>query len=245
MVMQQRLCPRCHHVVHIEDETSLVYCGNCGAPQVTVSEELREQAAQAAASLAPSGERPETEDERTARIAAQPPDLLIQWKSVLRIAVVVCGAISLVCMALEGVELLSWLAPGIVLAVYSSRHRETQITASMGARIGFLCGILCAFGITVANTLQLLFVRFGLHQGAKFDDMLAQEIVQTKANVLAKSGPAAASAAATLFDPLLNIPEYRVGVYLTVILVLCIILMALSTLSGAFSGYMRSRRALR
>ena len=241
MVMQQRLCPRCHHVVHIEDETSLVYCGNCGAPQVTVSEELREQAAQAAASLAPSGERPETEDERTARIAAQPPELLSQWKSVLRIAVVVCGAISLVCMALEGVELLSWLAPGIVLAVYSSRHRETQITASMGARIGFLCGILCAFGITVAKTVQMLVARYALHQGGTLDSILTQQLAQAKERAVAQSGPLAAS----YFDPLLHVPEFRVGFMLLGILFVCLILMALSTLSGAFSGYMRSRRALR
>ena len=41
--MIARLCPRCQSVLHREDEGSLVFCWNCGAPQVQLSEELRDQ----------------------------------------------------------------------------------------------------------------------------------------------------------------------------------------------------------
>jgi hypothetical protein len=191
--------------------------------------------------MGPNGERVETEAERAARIAAQPPDLLIQWKAVLRVTVIVCAVVSMICLVLP-FEVMAWLAPSIVLGIYSARHRETQITASMGARIGLVCGVLCAFGITVTKAVQMLVVRFALHQGGTLDTMLTQQIVQAKARAVAQSG---AAAAATIFDPLLNVPEFRVGFYLAAIFFGCLVLMALSTLSGAFSGYMRSRRALR
>jgi hypothetical protein len=239
--MPQRLCPRCHHVVQLEDESTLVFCGNCGAPQVVVSVELMDKNAERVAAIGPDGERIETDAEREARIANQPPDLLIQWKSVLRIASAVCGAISIVCLFAD-LEVLAWLAPVIVLGVYSTRYRETRITASMGARIGFVCGIMSAFGITTAKAIQMLVVRYALHQGAALDAMLMQQIVQGKARAVARSGEAAA---AVIFNPLLDWPEYRVGFFIAAILFGCLLLMALSTLSGAFSGYMRSRRALR
>jgi ribosomal protein S27AE len=241
MAMLQRLCPRCHHVVLLEDESTLVFCGNCGAPQVKVSEELLDKNARATAAIGPNGEHVETDEERAARIASQPPDLLIQWKSVIRITLVVCGAISAACLILP-LEILAWLAPGVVLGIYASRHRQTQVTASMGARIGLVCGILCAFGIAMAETVQMLVRRFVLHQGSVLDAQLMQQIVVAKARAVAQSGEVAA---APIFNPLLDWPEFRVGLCLAVILFVCFLLMALSTLSGAFSGYMRSRRALR
>jgi hypothetical protein len=240
--VMQRLCHRCRTVIHIEDDGTLVFCGNCGAPQVMVSEELLEQAQRANAAMAErTGERVETETERTARIAAQPPDLLVVWKSVIRIAAVVAAILSAICLALP-MWILAWLAPGIVLGVYCGRHRETSITAAVGARIGLICGILCAFGIMVAETAQLFILRFGLHRGASFDDTFMQALVLAKTNAAARSGAAATDA---FFTPLLTVPEFRVGYFLSVILLGVLILLVLSTASGAFSGLMRSRKTLR
>lgn len=238
----QRLCHRCHHALTIDDENSLIFCYNCGAPQVTISEELLEQAQKAqSVALDSNGERVETEAERAARIAAQPPDLQVVWKSIIRIAAIVSGVISLICLVLP-LEILAWLAPGIVLSVYCARHRETKITTAVGARIGLICGILCAFGITVAKTVQMLIARFGLHQGGTLDATLVQAIGQAKARAVAQSGQAAASA---IFNPLLNVPEFRVGFYMFAVLSGVAILLALSIASGAFSGFMRSRRPAR
>jgi hypothetical protein len=238
--MFQRLCSRCSHVVHFEDESTLVFCGTCGAAQVTVSEEILDQAIRSQASLNEPGEE-ETEEQRAARIAAQPPELYVVWRSAIRIMLVVSAVISLVCLLLP-LEMLAWLAPGIVLGIYSVRHRETRITAGVGARVGLVCGILCASGITLVKTVQMLYIRYVLHQAANLDAALMQTILQAKARAVAQSGEAAA---ATIFNPLLYQPEFRVGFYLFALLIGTCLLLALSTLSGAFSGYMRSRRAMR
>jgi len=231
----QRLCHRCHSVLHIEDEGALIYCWNCGAAQVTLSEELQEQAA---AQRAEASGQPPAGVTREEYIASQPPDLLVVWKSVIRITAAVAAALSVLCLVLP-LHLIAWMSPSIVMAIYCSRHRETQITAAVGARIGLVCGILCSFGITLAETLQLLTLRFVLHQSTAIDATILQSLVQAKARVVAQSGQAAAD---PVFNPLLNVPEFRVGFFLFLLLFAITVLLVLSTASGAFSGFMRSRR---
>jgi hypothetical protein len=239
-VMSQRLCARCRHAVSFDDESSLVFCGHCGAPQVTISEDLLEQTR--VATISASGiPEDETEEQRAARLASQPPDMLVVWRSAIRIVLLVAAAIALLSVALP-IEILAWLAPGIVIGIYAVRHRETLITTAFGVRLGLVCGILCAFGITLVKTVQMLFLRYALHQGANLDAGLQQTILQARTNAVAQSGEAAA---ATIFNPLLYQPEFRVGFYLFALLLGTIVFIALSTLSGAFSGYMRSRRTLR
>src|ERR1700740_1200044 len=46
--MSERPCPRCHTLLVNEDSGVLLYCSHCGAPQVLLSDELREQAAETA-----------------------------------------------------------------------------------------------------------------------------------------------------------------------------------------------------
>jgi len=207
-----------------------------------LSEELQEQAqAQRNDAAAERGEdRQESEAERAARLAAQPPDLLVVWKSAIRIAAAVAGVISFICVILP-LQFLAWLAPSAVLAIYCSRHRETRMTIAVGARVGLVCGILCGFGITVAETIQLLVLRFGLHKGADFDAIIAPALLQAKARAVAQSGQAAADA---IFNPLLNVPEIRAGFFLFMIAFGIAILLVLSTASGAYSGYLRSRKQL-
>ena len=244
--MIQRLCHRCKSVLHAEDEGTLIYCWNCGAAQVRLSEELQEQAAAqqqsdaAAASLASDG-TPETDADKAVRLAAQPPDLLVVWKSVIRIAAVVAIVLSVICIALP-LQFLAWMAPSVVLAIYCSRHRETHITTAVGARIGLLCGILSAFGIGIAEVAQLLVLRYGFHKGSEFDATINPALLEAKARAVAQSGQAAAD---SIFNPLLTVPEFRVGFFLFLIAFGTAILLVLSTASGAFSGFMRSRKQVR
>jgi hypothetical protein len=236
----QRLCHRCQSVLHVEDDGSLIFCWNCGAPQVTLSEELQELAlAQRDAANRDEG-APESEAERAARLAAQPPDLLVAWKSVIRIAAAAAAALSVVSVLIPPLELLAWTVPAVVLAIYCSRHRETRITTAVGARIGLVCGILTSFGMTVATAAQMLALRFGLHKGYEFDNAINTTLAQVKAQVLAQSG---ADAAAKLNQ--FGIPEFRVGLFLAGLGMLTVVLLALSIAGGAFSGYMRSRAPAR
>jgi len=232
----QRLCHRCQSVLHIEDEGTLLFCWNCGAPQVTLSEELQEQAA--AQSAEASGQSPTVGLTREEFTASQPPDLLVVWRSMIRITAAVAGALSVLCLVLP-LQFLAWMAPSIVMAIYCSRHRETHITTAVGARIGLVCGILCAFGITFTETAQILILRFAFHRGAEMDATILQSLLQAKARVVAQSGQAAAD---PVFNPLLNIPEFRAGFFLFLLLFAITVLLILSTASGAFSGFMRSRR---
>jgi len=234
----QRLCHRCQSVLHIEDEGSLIFCWNCGAPQVTLSEELQEQAV--AQRSEASGQLPNSGLTREEYAATQPPDLLVVWKSVIRITVSVAAALSVACLLLP-LQFISWMAPSIVMTIYCNRHRETHITAAVGARIGLVCGILCAFGITFAETAQILILRFVFHHGAEMDATILQSLLQAKARVVAQSGQAAAD---PVFNPLLNIPEFRAGFFLFLLACGIAILLVLSTASGAFSGFMRSRKRL-
>jgi hypothetical protein len=231
----QRLCHRCQSVLHIEDEGTLLFCWNCGAPQVTLSEELQEQAAAQRAEA--SGQLPAGVT-REEYIASQPPDLLVVWKSVIRIIAAVAASLSVLCLVLP-LQFLAWMAPSIVMAIYCSRHRETRITTAVGARIGLVCGILCGFGITFTETAQILLLRFVFHRGPEIDATILQSLLQAKARVVAQSGQAAAD---PVFNPLLNIPEFRAGFFLFLLLFAIVILLILSTASGAFSGFMRSRR---
>ena len=237
----QRLCHRCQSVLHVEEDGTLVYCWNCGAPQVVLSEELQEQVqAQRENAAEQSEDRQESEAERAARLAAQPPDLMVVWKSIIRIATAAAFVLSVVSVLLPPLELLAWTVPAIVLSIYCARHKETHITTAVGARIGLVCGILTSFGMTVSTAAQMLALRFALHKGNEFDDTISAKLAQIKAQVLAQSG---AEAAARLNQ--FNIPEFRVGLFLAGLAMLTAALLVLSTAGGAFSGYMRSRAAAR
>ena len=207
-----------------------------------LSEELQEQAqAQRNDAAAERGEdRQESEAERAARLAAQPPDLLVVWKSIIRIAAAVAAGLSVISILIPPLELLAWTVPAIVLAIYCARHRETRITTAVGARIGLVCGILTSFGMTVATAAQMLALRFALHKGGEFDDSVNTKLAQIKAQVLAQSG---AEAAARLSQ--FSVPEFRVGLFLAGLAMLTVLLLVLSTAGGAFSGYMRSRTPAR
>ena len=234
--MIQRLCHRCRTVLHIEDEGTLLFCWNCGAPQVTLSEELQEQAIAQRAEV--SGQSQPSNLTREEYLASQPPDLLVVWKSVIRITVAVAAALSVLCLFLP-LHFIAWMAPSIVMAIYCNRHRETQITTAVGARIGLVCGILCGFGITFASTAQILIIRFVLHRGTEIDATILKSLLDAKARVIAQSGQAAAD---PVFNPLLNVPEFRAGFFLFMLLFAISVLLILSTASGAFSGFMRSRK---
>jgi hypothetical protein len=240
----QRRCHRCQLVLHVEEEGSLTFCWNCGAPQVTLSEELQEQALAQRTDVAAASQTPdatETEEERVARIAAQPPDLLMIWKAAIRISAAVAAGVSVICVILP-LQFLAWMAPSLVLSIYCAKYRQTRITAAVGARVGLVCGILCGLGISVAETIQILMLRLGLHNGSDFDSTMNSMLLQAKARTAAGSGQAAAD---LFYNPIMGIPEFRVGFFLFLLAGGLAILLVLSTASGAFSGYMRSRAPAR
>lgn len=241
--MTPRICPRCHAVLHREDEGSLVFCWNCGAPQVQLSEELREQidqqisAQQSAAN--PSAANPSVDSTPQPNV----PGNAIIWRGAIQtagLAGAVTAALTLISFALPPVSVLSfmWLisAPIIVLGVYSSRFVKTRITTGFGARLGLLTGLAILIASSTLNTISLVLERFVFHSTAEIDTQIASVFTQMQTSITAQAGPATKAAL-----DMIAIPEFRAGLLLTSITLGLGFYLAFSATAGAFAGYLRSR----
>ena len=236
--MTPRICPRCHAVLHREEEGSLVFCWNCGAPQVQLSEELRDQIDQQI-SAQQSAANPSAEP------SPQPaaPSHAIIWRGAIQtagLAGAAAGALTLISFSLPPVSLLSFMwfisAPIVVLGVYTSRFRQTRITTGFGARLGLLTGLSILIATTSLNTIALVLERFVFHSTAEIDTQIANVFTQMHTSITEQSGPAAKAAL-----DMLAIPEFRAGLLLTSISIGLAFYLAFSATAGAFAGYLRSR----
>ena len=237
-VVTPRICPRCHTVLHREDEGTLVYCWNCGAPQVQLSEELREQLDQQItaqhAAANPSAD--------PAPLPAAPTNAVV-WRGAIQSAALagaIAAALTLLTFALPLLSLLSFFwfisAPIIVLGIYHSRHRLTRVTTGFGARLGLLTGLAILAATTTLDTIALVLERFVFHSTAEIDKQIASLFTQMHTTITAQPGPATKAAL-----DMLTIPEFRAGILLaSIILGLCLYL-TFSATAGAFAGYLRSR----
>jgi hypothetical protein len=237
-VVTSRICSRCHTVLHREDEGSLVFCWNCGAPQVRLSEELREQIDQQISTQEAAANPP-------SEPIFQPiaPSNVIVWSGAIQcagLAGAVAAALTLLSFALPPVTLLSFFwfisAPIVVLGVYSSRFRQTRITTGFGARLGLLTGLAILIATTTLNTIGIDLERFVFHSTAEVDLQLANIFAQMHTTITASPSPATKAAL-----DMLTIPEFRVGILLGSIAICIAIYLAFSAAAGAFAGYHRSR----
>jgi hypothetical protein len=239
-----RICPRCHSTLRAEDPNSLVFCWNCGAPQVLLSEEFRDQleqqqlAAQNSASSTPV-------------IPFADPTAVL-WPRAMQLAglagVVYLG-LSLVSQALPPIGLLAvlWMlgAPIVVLGIYSARTPRTRITTGFGVQLGILSGTAIGLASFFANTLILLALRFVLHQPDKFAGPINAAFDQVQKQQLSQPvSPDVLAEMRHLFD-LLKIPEFRIGFLLLGSAILFLIYIVYSAIAGAFAGLLRSRAAAR
>jgi hypothetical protein len=233
-----RLCSRCHSVLHIEDEGALVFCWNCGAPQVQLSEELREQIDQQIIAQQTAIQPPVEQPSQPA-----PPSNAIVWPGAIQcagFAGAVAAILALLSFALAPIVLLSFFwfvsAPIIVLGIYTSRFRLTRITTNFGARLGLLTGLAILIATTTLNTAGLVLQRFVFHSTAEIDTQLSNVFTQMRATITTTSGPGSKGAL-----DMLAIPEFRAGMLLFTAATGFAIYLAFSATAGAFAGYLRSR----
>ena len=219
-------CPRCHAVLHREDEGSLVYCWNCGTAQVRLSEELLQQAEQ---------QQNATQPEPIAAPIDASTSSAINWKGLIRIAAAVSGFFSLLASSVL-LAPIALMAPPVTLALYGARFRQSRITTNVGARVGLLCGLFLATGISIFETGGLLIFRFGSHQMGSLDTQLTGFLADARSRALAQQG-------AHVVDNLnyLSLPEFRAGMVLSGFAMLLTIIVILSVAIGAFAGFVRSR----
>ena len=239
--MTPRLCPRCHSVLHSEDPGSLVYCWNCGAPQVVLSEELRDQLAQQ--------ELAAQSPEAAHTVPAPPiidPDAVV-WANALQLAALagaVVFVLGLLALAVPPISLLSlfWIlgAPIVVLGIYAARNPRTRITAGFGATLGLLTGLAICFSVTVLNVLAQLVQRFVLHRGAAMDAEMAAGLATAFAPVRAQLHTQP-DAALQHYLNMLAIPEYLVSAMLFGGLIVFGLYILYAALAGSFAGLLRFR----
>jgi hypothetical protein len=235
----QSLCPRCHNVVHIEDESSLVFCSTCGAPQVRLSEELR--------GLAQAQLSGETQSAPTDPLPT--PSAANPWHGAIQsagLAGAIAAALTLLSFALPPVVLISlfWFVGGpvFILLIFAARFRHIRITANFGARLGLLSGLAISIVISSLITIRLLIQRFALHSGGEIDTQMANALAQFRTSLIAQAGGTNAA------DPILHLldqPEFRVGLLLASAALFFAFYLIYSALAGAFAGYLRSKAPVR
>lgn len=236
--MSPRICSRCHALLHREDEGALVYCWNCGAPQVQLSEELRDQIdQQISAQQAAANPLAEPIPQPTA------PSNAIIWRGAIQCAGLAGGiaaVLALLSFALPPITLLSFFwfisAPIVVMGVYSSRFRKTRITAGFGARLGLLTGLAILVVTSTLNTIGLVLERFVFHSTAELDTQIEKLFAQVHANFATQS-----QQSVKIMNDMLAIPEFRAGILLSSIFFGLVLYLAYSATAGAFAGYLRSR----
>lgn len=222
-------CHRCGEEIAPAGAATPSFCPHCGAPQLELAEDQRLTLhAEAAAT---TGELP------------PPRPGTIVWRPVLQAALVVAGIAALLWLAslplpAIGVVCWLWILSGslVVLESYRRRQPAARIDAAVGARVGL------AFGFTLDATLALavsgagVAARFLTHSLAPMDAQIGQQIT---ASLQAQSahGPIPADLA-----HLFATPEFRAGLILGVLVFCALVLLMLSTLSGALAGMLAPRR---
>ena len=231
--MSPRHCPRCHATLSEEHEGSLVFCYNCGAPQITVSEELLAEAQK---------QRAVVDSNIAGGILNSHPDGVV-WPAAIRYAALagaLAAALTLLSFALPAFSLLAtfWAigAPVVVLGIYNSKIRPTSLRAGFGARLGLLCGLAIFFATLAMDACGLVLARYVFHNSALIDTQLAALFTQLRTAIQQQGGPGQPIVLAWL-----NIPEDRLGLLLMMFAFVLVLYLCLSAIGGAFAALLRSR----
>ena len=256
-MVTERPCIRCHHTVVLENG-HLTYCSACGAPQIFLSEELQAELAEGARAYNERDTAPAESDAPTppplssrsrwnplSRLQAQELPNAQPWplgvRSALLSAAVALG-LGLLSLVLPPVSLLLvlWVvtAPILTIAFFYTRFRTQPAPgADFAARLGLLTALLVVCCCAVIFTLSLVLTRFAFHDAATLDAQLAASFQQQRSVVLARLG---SDVQPTL--ELFAVPEYRVGLLLSVLATSGAIYLLLSTLAAAVASLLLRRR---
>ena len=236
--MSERPCPRCHTLLINEDSGTLIYCSHCGAPQVLLSEELREQAAENAVAQGNNATAGNFAEAGLTSLDTADPTI-VDWTEAVRVAGLgglIALALGLLSMPIPPVTILAFLwaliAPIVVLGIYCSRRKQTRILPGFGARLGLLTGMAIAAALFTVDAVQLIFDRFIFHHGAEIDTALMGVFTKLHEAQAANQQPMPFNDA---------IPEFRVGLLLFSLGFGAILYLGYAVISGAFGGLLRSR----
>lgn len=230
-----------------------MYCTHCGAPQIFLAEELQQELEDNARSYFEQTTAAEAEP-----AAASGPALrraatgLLQrrpdespWTTAMRFALLSgAGALALGLLSLAvppvGLLLLIWImsAPMLTVAFFQARTADAgTMSFSFQARLGLLTGMLVAACSAIVFVLSMVLSRYVFHDAGVLDAQLAASFEQQRAVLTARLG---AEVQPTMH--LLTIPEFRVGMLLTVMATCAVFYLLLSTLTAGITGLLVRRR---
>ena len=221
------VCYRCAEELAPTGAPTPSFCPHCGAPQLELPEEQRITIRAEAASTG----------------ALPPPHPgSVAWRPVLQAALAVAGIAALlwlISLPLPAVGVLCWLwifsGSLLVLESYRRRQPASHIDASVGARIGLVFGLTLNAALAIVVSIAGLLARFVTHTMAPVD-------AQITAALAAQAAQAAQTAPADVLH-FFATPEFRTGLVLAVLVLCGLLLLVLSTLSGALAGMLAPRRS--
>ena len=231
-----------------------MFCSYCGAPQIFLSEELQEQAAQelrqyserATAAAAPLPDPESTEGLSAAERRRRRGERRAsegRWPLAVEYALLSSGialGLEFAGIAFAPFLLLAWLwaisAPTLTVGFYNTRTPARQISPGFAARLGLLTGLLVTVSSAIVVTISLVLTRYVLKHGT-LDAEIASAVAQVKAN--AQTQYAAASAPML---HLLGIPEFRVGFMLWVAAITGAVYLLVSVVTAGLAGFLLGRR---
>ncbi|MBS1801052.1 MAG: hypothetical protein JSS95_14655 [Acidobacteria bacterium] len=216
-------CHRCGGALATGDGASS-FCPHCGAPQLYL----------------PDHSVSETDEaEGSTGVLPPPRPRKVEWKT----AILCVGAVALVAALLSVVSArvpaliaINWLwilcGAAIALGIYQRRRPQAWMDAGIGARIGAVAGLGLVASIAVSMAAVGLIARFVLHSMAGFDADLHAQIEKALA---ANPQPAEVMR-------YIKLPEFRAGIMLGGFAMMAGFIMLTSTIGGALSGMVRTRR---
>lgn len=221
-------CLRCGESIHDSDR----FCPACGMPQLVCQPvELSEIVQPAPDSLV---------------TPVAPAATGITWRLALSVAILfgipaglLCSSLSTIGQSLSILWMLSAAAWSVVL--YARRARPGWITLGMGARIGFVTGLVASWLTLFVNGIALWFQRFPLRQGAQMDAewtslvaRLMDQVAEINRQMASQPGFSASDAAqiTQFWTSFLASPQGRAGFMLFAFLFAAVLLLLFAILGG-------------
>ena len=215
-------CTRCHQAVLAGN----CYCPSCGLPQLVYP-----------ADAPPGQPQPERWD-GAGRDAGS-----VDWKPALRAALKLAIPAGLLCSGypLVGIFGLVWMAVAgaWAVALYLRSQRPAWITIGAGARIGLVTGVLSGWMAAATLSVLLFAMRFAFHQGKVFDGFWQIQVSDKVSQQWAAAGLDAPTILAA--QAMLNSPEGRSGLTLSVLIFLFLTLVAFASAGGALGARLMGR----
>jgi hypothetical protein len=249
----RELCHRCHRELPIpiaaadrhDDESAILFCPHCAAPQIMLPEHMRIEVPVVAATATGAIPPPP-------RPAGNVPGQ-IDWHAALQgnLLVALVGVVLLVVsFRFASLSFLSTLwtlgASVIALGLYARARPDAWMDARTGLRIGFTTGVLLITFMSISLAANGVIRRFGTHSLGGFDAEVAQTFAAIRAQMVLRLQDQ--NQPADIQQKVLGImgsPEARAGIAVFYLFISGGFILLLSAGGGAFAGMLRGAQAQR